>query len=143
MQRLSQMSPEARRQFLQNLPPRQREQVMRRLEHWNSLSEDQRREMLRREAVLEDMTPDQRQRVRRLWPQWQQLPQDRRQAIQRRLRALAPLSEEERRARLVDEQFLRGLSDSERIMLRELADLRLPPPDRDQEPPPPEEPPLF
>lgn len=139
IQRLSQMSPEDRRRFLQNLNPRQRQEVMRRLQDWNRRTPAERQVMIERERVWQRMSPEQRQRARtEIFPRWQRLPQERRQAIQRRLRALAPLNEEERAARLQNEEFLRGLSDDDRALLRDLADLRLPPPDRDQDAPPPD-----
>ncbi|MGH9790932.1 MAG: DUF3106 domain-containing protein, partial [Candidatus Acidiferrales bacterium] len=72
------MPPDERRRFLQNLPPRQRQQVMRRLQHWNGLSSEQRQEMLDREEIWQRMSPEQRRRVRQdILPQWRQLPPER------------------------------------------------------------------
>ena len=71
------------------------------------------------------MTPEQQRYVREeLLPKWQQLPQDRRQVIMGKLRALRGLSDSERAAKLNEPNFLQGLNPDERVMLRELGNLR-------------------
>jgi hypothetical protein len=138
LERLRRMSPEQQQRFLnenprfRGLPPERQARIRENLRRWNSLTPQQQEALIRREEQWRQMTPEQRQRVRsEIMPQWRQLEPQRRQALMRRLRVLAPLSDEERAARLADENFLRGLDDSERALLRDLAELRLPPPDQD------------
>ena len=145
MERLRQMSPEEQERFLnnqqrfRNMSPQRQEQIRQNLRHWNSLTPEQQREMRAREQRWTQMTPEQQQHIRQdILPRWKSLEPSRRQPIMRRLRVLSGLSEEEREARLKDENFLSGLSTEDRDMLRELARLRLGGP---QEPPPAEEPP--
>jgi hypothetical protein len=141
LERLREMPPAEQERFLRNnqrfrmLSPEQQAQIRQRLRQWNSLTPEQRQAMRERERIWAEMTPEQRQRVREeIMPRWQQLPPERRQAIQRRLHVLRDLDEQQREERLKDEAFLQGLSPEDRDLLRELARLRLGPP-QNEEPP--------
>lgn len=147
LDRLRQMTPEEQERFLKNnerfkkLPAERQEQIRQNLRRWNGMTPEQQQEMRRREAVLESMSPEERRRVREeILPKWQQMEPARRQALLRRLRELRGMTDEEREARLKDEAFLQGLGPEDRVMLRELARLRLGP-GAPQEPPPDNPPP--
>jgi hypothetical protein len=134
-ERLRQMSPEEQERFMRNnarfqsLPPGRQAQIRQRLQRWNSLSPAERNAIRDRERVWEQMSPQQREYARNeLLPRWRQIPQDRKQLILGRLRTLQNLSPPERRARLNNEDFLRGLNPDEREILRRLGELRAPPP---------------
>ncbi len=132
MERLQDMTPGAQERFLannehfKNLPPDRQAQIRRRLQHWNSLAPEQRQALRERELVWERMTPDQKRYVREeLLPKWQRLPADRRQILVQKLHALRNLNDSERGARLNDPAFVNGLSPDERVMLRDLSNLRV------------------
>ncbi len=132
LERLQEMSPEEQERFLNNnerfksLLPERQANIRERLRQWNALTPQQRAAVRERQGVWQQMTPEQRRYVREeLLPKWQLLPPDRRQALLRRLHTLHNLSEAERDAKLNDETFMEGLSPEDRIMLRELARLRV------------------
>lgn len=135
MGRLREMPPEQQERFFrnnrrfQNLPPEEQARIRENLRRWNNLSPEQRREIQRREEIWRSMSPEQRQHFReQILPRWQRLARERRHAIQRRLAVLSRMSEDERARLLNDPQFLEGLSDEERSLLREMSTLRLPAP---------------
>lgn len=132
MERLREMSPDEQERFLENnerfknLPPERQAQIRSRLQRWNSLAPEQQRAVRERERVWQQMPPEQRRRIREeILPRWEQFPADRRQVLLGRLRALRDLSDPERATKLKDESFLSGLSPDERVMLRELSNLRV------------------
>ncbi len=134
MERLREMSPGEQERFLNNnarfqaLPPERQAQIRKRLQQWNSLTPEQRAEVRRREEVWRRMSPEQQRYVRdELLPKWQQLPAERRQAIRRHLAALRGLDEVGRAARLNDPALLSDLTPDERVLLRELVNLRVGP----------------
>ncbi len=147
MQRLQGMSPEQQQRFLQNnehfnrLPPERQARIRQNLERWNRLTPELQQEFILRQQRLQRLTPDQRHRLEdEIMPRWRQLPPDRRQAIRRRLSVLGQLDENERAAKLNDENFLQGMSPEDRSLLRDLASFRLGPPPEHNDPPPEDQP---
>jgi hypothetical protein len=132
MNRLQKMSPKQQERFLQNnqrfrnLPPRQRAQIRARLKQWNRLTPEQRQTLIRRAQILERMSPRERQEIRQvILPEWRQLPPNRRTVLMGKLRQLQGFSESEREKRLRNPQFVRGLSPTERELLKQLSQLRV------------------
>ena len=92
------------------------------LQHWNSLTPQQRMDMRDREQVWAKMTSEQRAHVRDdVLPKWQQMPAERKQIIQQKLRVLQNMPESARNERLRDPKFTRGMNDEDKSMLRDLS----------------------
>jgi hypothetical protein len=134
VERLRDVTPEEQEHFLENnqqfhnLPPWRQAQIRRNLENWNRRSATERNAIRDRERIWEQMSPQQRQYVKNvLLPQWQQMPPERKQLINGRLHALQGMSPPERQAALEDPRFMRGLSQDEQSVLRNLNSLRHPP----------------
>jgi hypothetical protein len=96
------------------------------LEHFNNLPPEQRDRMLRRQEMIHSMPPEQRDRIHSLHNQLQSLPEDRREMLKntaRNLRFMPP----EARQRALDSPAMRSrFTDQEREILRGINDLKLP-----------------
>ncbi len=131
MERLREMSPQEQERFMnnnerfKNLPPERQAQIRKRLQEWNGLAPEQRVEIRKRAQIWRQMSPEQRRYLRaELLPKWQQLAPDRRQVILGKLHVLHNLSDSERAAKWKEPNFLQGLNPDERVLLRELSNLR-------------------
>lgn len=132
MDRLQDMTPEARERFLRNnqrfqsLPPEQQRRVRNNLQQWSRLTPDQRDRLRENERRWQQLTPEQRDHIRtNVLPRWKELPPDRKQAVQRRLRLLQDMPESARNQRLNDPGFMRGLAPEDQSMLRDLSRMRV------------------
>jgi len=131
---LRSMTPQQQERFLannerfQSLPPGRQEQIRNQLRVWNNLAPEQRQSILERQQVWNHLTPQQQTYVRNtLLPQWQEMRPVRRQAILQRLHDLRGLDDQQRAAKLNEENFMAGLGPRERDMLRDLSNLRVSP----------------
>lgn len=132
------LPPHARQRFRGHLErfssrtPEARERELRRLRHFSKLPGHRQDKLRRRAHRFAGMSPEQRQQARQVFGAWRQLPPERRTLMTERLRRLHHASPEERGALINDEEFLAPLAQQERILLRQVWELR-----RDLPPPPP------
>lgn len=103
LERFLEMSPAERRRALPQLPPARREQILRRLNSLELLSDSERRTLRGRFEAFAD------------------LPAERRQALRQQLQELRRLPPEERTARLADPDFRAQFSGEELRLLDEVA----------------------
>ncbi len=134
MRRLQGMSPQQQERFLensrrfQNLPPERQARIRARLEQWNRLTPQQRQILIRRARIFESMSPRERREIRQvILPEWRKLPPDRRRVLVGKLRQLQGLTEAKREKRLRNQQFVQGLSPSERQLLKKISGLKVGP----------------
>lgn len=132
LERLQDMRPEAQQQFLQNnqhfqnMSPQDQQKIRDNLQRWNRLTPQQRQDAREREQVWRQLTPEQQQHIRNdVMPKWNQLSPGRKQAIGQKLRVLQNMPESARNQRLNDPNFTRGMSESDKAMLRDLSHLHV------------------
>ncbi|HTQ85306.1 MAG TPA: DUF3106 domain-containing protein [Candidatus Solibacter sp.] len=132
--RLQQMNPKEREQILkdnekfQSLPKAQQDEIRENLAKWDKLTPRQQASMNRNAEALEKMTPEQRENLRKnVLPQLRTMSVDRRQEINQRLGSLNGLSDAERNQKLSDPNFYQGLSPQEHDVLKQLGEYKLTP----------------
>ena len=80
------------------------------------------------------LTPEQKSHIKNeVLPKWQQLPPQRQRAIQQRLGVLKNMPESARNRHLDDPNFTRGMSEEDKVMLRDLAHQHVGAPDEPHE----------
>jgi hypothetical protein len=104
LERFLQMSPAERRRALAQLPPDRREQILRRLNALELLSDNERHMLRGRFEAFADLAPD------------------RRQAVRQELQQLRRLTPAERAERLASAVLREKFSDEELRLLEEVAD---------------------
>jgi len=103
LERFLQMSPQERNQALRQLPPAQRQRILRRLDAVGSLSDEERRSLRGRFDTFLDMPPE------------------RQPVVRRELQQLRQLTPEQRRNRLASPELRDKFSEDELRFLSEVA----------------------
>jgi hypothetical protein len=112
--------------------------MLRQLRVFSSLPPQQQERILRRMEIWEHLTLEQKRQGRAVHWQLQQLPPDRRQAVNRAIRSMRDLTPEQRDQLIDSDQFRSQFSPPERSLLRGASRLPLAP-GEDLQPEPPEE----
>jgi hypothetical protein len=126
---LMSVSPAEQRAFMENnprfqrLPPRQQENIRRRLADYNSLAPARREALRERFELFGQLPPEQQDRARELYHQWNQFAPRRRQQLRQGFRELREAAPEERQRLLDGEEFRNRYPENERQVLRGLTDL--------------------
>ena len=119
---------------LRNMSPQERNRLVENQRKFNQLPPQKQQDMKRAAENWQRLTPGQKTHLRNdVLPQWQQLPADRQRAIQQRLGVLQNMPESARNRHLNDPNFTRGMSDEDRLMLRDLSHEHVGAPDPPQE----------
>ncbi|HVM92371.1 MAG TPA: DUF3106 domain-containing protein, partial [Terriglobales bacterium] len=89
---------------------------------WDRMTPQQQSDLRSKERTWREMTPEQREHIKNdVLPKWRQLPWDRQQVLKQKLGVLQNMPESARNQRLNDPNFMRGLSDDERSVLKDLS----------------------
>ena len=129
MLHLMAVSPAEQRAFMENnprfqrLPPRQQENIRRRLADYNSLAPARREALRERFELFGQLPPEQQDRARELYHQWNQFRPARRQQLRQGFRELREAEPQERQRLLEGEEFRNRYTENERQVLHGLADL--------------------
>ena len=110
------MSPAQREAAMSKMTPERRENLQKRIAHWESMTEPQ-KEKARWFAGL---PPDQKKIVREHAEWIQQLPEERRVAVRKETNLLQQLSPEAREAELDSPSFSRKFDEEEREHLKKI-----------------------
>jgi hypothetical protein len=116
LDRWAAMSPAQRDALMAKMTPERRENLQKRIAHWESMPEAQ-KERAREFAAL---PPDQKKIVRDHAEWIQQLPQERRMAVRKETNLLQQLSPEARQAEFDSPSFSRKFDDDEREHLKKI-----------------------
>ena len=111
------MTPEQRQKALANLPPAQRENILRRLQNFQTIPPATRERLLTRAERLNSLPPQRQNQVRRSMRQFETLPDDRKTLVGQEMDRLSAMPEEERRARMNSEEFRNRYSPAEQQMM--------------------------
>ena len=112
-----------------NIPPARAltpQERQRNEQQFNRLPPQQKQEMRDRAQTWQKLTPQQRDHIKNdVLPKWQQLPPDRQRAIRSRLNVLKNMPESARNQHLNDPNFTRGMSEEDKVTLRDLSHLHV------------------
>ncbi len=121
--------PQPQKKF-SDLPPKDRQKIIENNNRYRNLPPAQREELKNRADQWNHLTPEQQSHIKNdVLPRWKQMPQDRRQAIRQRLRVLQNMPESAKNQRLNDPNFTRGMSEEDRVTLRDLSHMHVGAPD--------------
>jgi Protein of unknown function (DUF3106) len=113
-----------------SLPRQEQQKILQNNKNFEKLTpaqKQQREEAARNWAKL---TPEQQNHVRNdVIPKWKQMPKPRQDAIQHRLAVLRNMPESARNQHLNDPNFTRGMSEEDKVMLRDLSHMHVGAPD--------------
>lgn len=113
-----------------DLSPQDRQKVLEYNRKYQNLTPAQRQELKDRQKAWDGLTPAQQGHIRNdVLPKWREMPQDRRQAIRQRLRVLQNMPESARNQRLNDPNFTKGMSEEDKVTLRDLSHMHVGAPD--------------
>lgn len=127
LDRLEKMTPEQRSRVLSKLPPERRKKVEEGLERFHQLppsEQDQLRDRLERFGQL---PPERQAAARRLFARFNQLPEERRQLLGEEFRVLRQMEDQDRRARINDDEFRSRFTLAEQQLLQDFSNLLVPP----------------
>lgn len=119
----------------QKLTPQGQQELIDRLNRFNSLPPDRRNRILQRMETLEHLTPQERQRARDMFRTFRELPAARRSQLNFALRDLHAMSPDDRQRTLDSNEYKARFSDQERDLLRGMSEMELVPnhPPRDEQ----------
>lgn len=118
----------------QNLSPDKQNKIRQQFIQWDHMTPAQRTDLRQKEATWRALTPGQRDYIKNdVLPRWRQMPWDRQQVLKQKLGVLQNMPESARNQRLNDPNFMRGMSDDEKAMLRDLSHTHVGAPDQPNE----------
>ena len=123
LERLSNMSPEQRRNALRNLPPERKKQLEQRLDVYKQMSPAEKERLADRLGAFSQLPPDQQEQARRLFRRFTAAPVDRQPLLRDELAQLRSLSDPDRRARMNSDEFRTKFNQQEQYLLGELSRL--------------------
>ena len=130
MERLRNLPPEQREEILRNnrrfqqLPKEQQEKMLERFRRFQQLPPRQREMMEERFSILNSLTPERRRKALQIYERhWRDLPPERRQALTEEFRRLRELSPQERKLRLSSPELEDRFNSQERDLLQQLTAL--------------------
>jgi hypothetical protein len=116
--------PQGERQHaLEQLPPKQREQVQQRLQQYDQLPLEQRQQIQAQLQRLHQLPADKQEQVRNSIRKFSDQPADRKQALRQELGELGPLSPADRKAHFNSPEFKKKFSKDEQDMLKHMSEL--------------------
>jgi hypothetical protein len=119
----------------QGLPPEKQDALRDRLREFNSMSPEKKEKLLDRMSKFESMSKEQRERLQDLHQRMHQIPEGRRTAVRDAFREVRDMSPEQRQRFFGSDRFRTGFSDSEREILKGLAEINEPETAGRQKPP--------
>lgn len=117
------MSPEERRQVLNQLPREEREKLQKRIDKFNALPADQQQTLKNLYNRLHQMPPEREDTVRKAITRFSAEPVARQQAIREELQTIANLPPDERQQRTSTREFRKKFSRKEQAIIRDMAPL--------------------
>ena len=120
LERWRTMAPKERERYRERyrrwkkLPPKRRERILERRRKWRALPEGQRRFLRERREIYRNAWPEEKHAIEKFTRRWRQLSPGRRHEMRRRLSELRDLPAAEQNERLMEWQFFRRLSPSEK-----------------------------
>ncbi len=139
VQRLMQMEPAQRDEFLENnaryqrLPKADRERIEQRLKQFDELPAERREMLVARYQLFSRLGPEQQREARGLYNEWSKLPRERRNRVTAAVRRLSRVESEQRERMMGSARFREMFDADERGMIGRILDLRpAPPPQRDR-----------
>jgi hypothetical protein len=123
LQRLSQMNPRQREQFLANLPPQRRQQILRKLDEVQKLPPGSIRKVQPWLERLRTLPLEKQQEVRLSLRELNALPLERKIQVRREMAALSSLPPEKRQARLDTDDLRSRYSPQEQEIMGHLSAL--------------------
>jgi mRNA-degrading endonuclease RelE of RelBE toxin-antitoxin system len=121
LEKLLNLSPEARNKALSSLPPQRRAQIEQKLDEWQKRPPEQRARELARYQLMHSLPAPTKQQVRASLKQLSELPQPRRALVNQQIRRLAPLSDTDRRALMSSEEFRSKFTPAEQQMIADIS----------------------
>lgn len=116
------------------MSPQDRNRLAETQRKFNQLPPQKQQDMKQAAETWQRLTPEQRDHLKNdVMPKWQQLPPDRQRAIRQRLGVLQNMPESARNRHLNDPDFMRGMSEEDKAMLRDLSHEHVGAPDRPQQ----------
>lgn len=123
-------SSQANTKRFQDLNSQEKQKVLENNRRLQKLSPAEHQELHRREEVWGRLTPDQKNHIKGdILPKWERMPPDRQRAIRQRLGVLQNMPESARNQHLNDPNFTRGMSEEDKVMLRDLSHMHVGAPD--------------
>ena len=117
------MSPQERQKALDRLPPKEREQLEKRLQRFNELPPEQQRVLKNMYSRLNQLPAGRQDAVRKSINQFFETPPERRQIMREELRGLGAMPESEREARMSSAEFHSKFSTAEQEIVRNMSEL--------------------
>lgn len=125
-ERFTQMTPEERKQVLDELPEARRRRVEEGLRRYENLTPEQRERIHHNLESFQSLPPEKQSAARRLFRQMNEMPAGRRQAMRGEIAHLRRLNEDERNTRVHSQAFRNRYTAEEQKILEELSTI-LPP----------------
>lgn len=119
IERFQRMTPQQRARTLDKLPPARRQNIERRLAHYDRLPAKEKARLQR----FSDLPPERQDRVRRAYNGLTRLPPARQSAVRDELRRMRGLPSSERDARISSPGFRDAFRPHEQRLIEELRDL--------------------
>ena len=120
LDRFQRLTPRQRQQALRQLSPERRKAFEQRLNRLNQLPPKQRQELRKEYQLFRQLSPERQDSFRRLYQRVNKLPKDRRQLLTREFRSLRGLSPQRRLERLSSDEFRSKFSPADRRLLEEM-----------------------
>jgi len=121
LERLQQLSPEAREAVFEQIPEGRRDQVRRRFDAFNRLSPEERDRLGEHLVAFINMAPQRQEIARAVFRRFAAQPADRQKVMQEEVRILATLSPEDRRSRVNTDEFRNRFSAPEKVLMFDMA----------------------
>jgi hypothetical protein len=108
----------------QKLSPDRQEQLRDRLKEFNSRPPEQQQRMLDRMAKFDNLSDAQKQQMEKLHQRMHEIPEDRRGVVRREFQLLQQMTPEQRQRVMNSDSFHTTFSDSERELIKGMADIQ-------------------
>lgn len=122
IERLNRMTPEERQRALDRLPANRRARVEERLNRLNAMPPEARERLRGQYEEFQKLPPERQESFRRAFREFNQLPRERKPAVRRSVVRLRNVTPEERNATLDSDAFRSRFNESERQIIRDLAE---------------------
>ena len=129
IERLNRMTPQERQRALERLPADRRAHIEERLERLNAMPPRARQRLGRQYEAFQKLPPEKQETFRKAFRELNQLPEDRRPLVRREVVRLRNLPAERRASRMESESFQSQYNESERQLIRDLAEFIPPSPE--------------
>ena len=130
IQRLMQMEPQRRREFLKNnqryqrLPKANRESIEQRLKQFDKMPAEQRELLVSRYQLFSRLRPEQQKQARGIYNQWSKMPRERRNRVSAAVRRLRQAQPEQRAQMMGSSRYMEMFDEGERGMIEQILELQ-------------------